>query len=447
MGTWPASSSHCFRDWAVISRYSRSEAASIWTDASRYAKWLQVELAVCEVMEGEGLVPHGTADLVRGRAVIDPARVAQIEAQTKHDVIAFLTHIEETCGESARWLHLGMTSSDVLDTALALQLGEALALVLSGIDSLRSELLRRAEQHRTTPMIARTHGMHAEPTTAGLVFLRLWAEMGRNRARVVRAAESVCIGKISGAVGVYGAVLTPSIEQRALNSLGLRPEGVASQVVSRDRHAECFSALALVAATVEKLALQVRHWQRSEVGEAEEPFSERQKGSSAMPHKRNPILAENLCGLARLVRNTADTALENVALWHERDISHSSVERVIAPDATVLVDFMLHRASRLVAGLVVHPDRMRENLERAGELAFSESVLTALVCKGIGRQRAYEIVQNHAMAALRNEPPFRQGLEKDPLVLSVLSADELARCFDLEHHLRHVDAIFLACAR
>ncbi|MEK6606079.1 MAG: adenylosuccinate lyase [Myxococcota bacterium] len=426
----------------MIGRYARKEAAEVWSDAHRYALWLDVEIAACGAMEEAGIVPAGTADSVRRAARIDPQRVAEIEARTRHDVIAFLTHVEESCGEPARWLHLGMTSSDVLDSAFALQLRQAVDLLIEGVDRLLVALRRRAEEHRRTPMIGRTHGMHAEPTTAGLVFLRFYDEMARNRARLLDAREVVSVGKISGAVGVYGGTLTPAIEARALSQLGLSAEPVASQVVARDRHAVLFARMAICAATIEKLALQLRHWQRTEVGEAEEPFAEGQKGSSAMPHKRNPILSENLSGLARLMRAYATAAIENVALWHERDISHSSVERVIAPDATVTLDFMLHRAAGLVEGLVVRPERMRENLARHADLVFSEAVLTALIRRGLGRQQAYELVQRHAMAALRGERPFRAGLESDAEVHSRIEAAELAACFDLEHHLGHVDAIF-----
>jgi adenylosuccinate lyase len=425
----------------VIARYSRPEMAAIWTDARRYDLWLEVELAACEAMEEADLVPAGTAAALRPRVRLDPARIAELEAGTRHDVIAFLTHVEELGGEPARWLHLGMTSSDVLDSAFALQLRAAADLLLAGVTRLGEALGRRAREHRRTPMIGRTHGMHAEPTTAGLVFAGLAAEIGRHRERLVRAREAIAVGKIAGAVGVYGA-LSPEIEARALLRLGLVPERVATQVVARDRHAELFSALALCASGVERLALQIRHWQRTEVGEAEELFAAGQKGSSAMPHKRNPVASENLCGMARLVRGYAAAALENVALWHERDISHSSVERIAAPDATGLLDFMLARAAGLVERLVVYPARMRVNLDRSGDLVYSEAVLLALIKKGLPRQRAYEHVQKHAMAQLGGGPRLRDGLAADPEVAALVPPGELGRLFDLDHHLRHVDAIF-----
>jgi len=416
---------------------------AVWTDRRRYETWLEVELAACAAMEEEGLVPPGTAAKVRVAAKIDPGRIDEIERRTHHDVAAFLEHVEETAGEPGRWLHLGMTSSDVLDTALALQLRDALDLVLLGVDRLRTALRRRAEEHRRTAMVGRTHGMHAEPTTAGLVFALLWAEMGRNRDRIVRAREAIAVGKIAGVVGNYGN-LSPAIEARALAALQLRPETVATQVVARDRHAEALSALALCGATVEKLALQIRHWQRTEVGEAEEPFGRGQKGSSAMPHKKNPILSENVTGLARLLRGYAGTALENVALWHERDISHSSVERVTLPDATILADFMLARAAGLVEGLVVHPERMSENLQRSGGLIFSEAVLLALVQKGLSRRDAYAIVQRAALIAHDGQASFREALDRDPEVGRLLGST-LDECFDVDHHLRHVDSIFKRC--
>ena len=427
----------------MIERYTRPEFAQIWSDAHRFETWLRVELAACEAMEVEGDVPAGTAEAVRARAAgsLSPARIGEIEATTRHDVIAFLTHAEEIAGEPARWLHLGMTSSDVLDTALALQCAEAGERLLAGVDALVAALAERAHEHRSTPMIGRSHGIHAEPITAGLVFARWHAEVGRARARFERAVAGIRVGKISGAVGTY-ANLAPAIEARALASLGLAPEPCASQIVARDRHAEYAGALAILGTSVEQIAIGVRHWQRTEVGEAEEGFGAGQKGSSAMPHKKNPILSENLTGLARLLRSYAGAALENVALWHERDISHSSVERVILPDATIAADFMLARATRLVRGLVVHPDRMRENLERTGGLYFSEAVLLSLVRSGLPRQRAYEIVQRCALAAHRGEGAFRDLLAQDADVSAHLGAADLDRAFDLNHHLRHVDAIF-----
>jgi adenylosuccinate lyase len=427
----------------MIERYSRPEFAAIWSDAARYELWLEVELAACRAMEARDLVPHGTADQVahEARGKLSPGRIQAIEATTRHDVIAFLTHVEELAGPPARWLHMGMTSSDVLDTALALQCGSALDRILGGVQELAAALAERARQHKDTACIGRSHGIHAEPITAGVVFCRWYAELGRAGERLERARRAIRFGKLAGAVGVYGN-LTPEIEAAALGGLALSPETAASQIVPRDRHAEVMCALALVAAAIEQIALGVRHWQRTEVGEAEEGFTAGQKGSSAMPHKKNPITSENLCGLSRLVRSHAGAALENIALWHERDISHSSVERVILPDATILVDFMLARATGLVRGLVVHADRMAENLARSGGLVFSEAVMLALVKTGLGRQRAYEIVQRAALAALGGRGDFRQLLADDADVKARLGDGELAAAFDLQHHLRHVDAIY-----
>jgi adenylosuccinate lyase len=403
-------------------------------------------------MEGLGVVPPGTATAVRGRAAgkLDPARILDIEATTRHDVIAFLTHVEELAGEPARWLHLGMTSSDVLDTALAVQTARALDKILVVIDELRVALAARAREHAATVMIGRSHGIHAEPVTAGLTFARWHAEVTRARARLVTARAAIAVGKVAGAVGVYGN-LDPVVETAALGALALTPETVATQIVGRDRHAEVLCALALLGTAVEQIALGVRHWQRTEVGEAEEGFGAGQKGSSAMPHKKNPILSENLTGLARLLRAHAGAGLEDVALWHERDISHSSVERVIMPDATILADFMVARATGLIRGLVVHPERMRANLDRTGGLYFSEAVLLALVRTGLARQQAYVMVQRAALAAIGEAAAvgetgarpgrFRALLGADPEVTSRLSAADLDGCFDLAHHLRHVPFI------
>jgi adenylosuccinate lyase len=425
----------------MIDRYSRDVMRALWSDRGRYERWLEVELAVCEAMEGQGEVPAGTAARLRGAIRIDPARILEIEARPRHDVIAFLTHLEEQAGEETRWLHLGLTSSDVLDTAFALQLRAAARMILEGIDRLREALERRAHEHRRTPMIGRTHGMHAEPTVVGLVFAGFHAELGRQRARIERALEAVSVGKIAGAVGVYGNV-SPEVEEAALRALGLAPETCATQVVARDRHAELFCALAQLASSLERIALQVRHWQRSEVGEASEPFGRGQKGSSAMPHKKNPILAENLCGLARLVRSTVGPALEDVPLWHERDISHSSVERVIAPDATALCDFMLERLTGIISGLVVNRERVAANLAASRGLTFSESVMLGLVRTGLPRQRAYELVQRAALRALDGEGELARLLAADPEVSARLPREALEACFDLEHHLRYVDRIF-----
>jgi adenylosuccinate lyase len=427
----------------MIQRYSRPEFAALWSDRSRYELWLEVELAACRAMEAERLVPAGTADQVRAAAAgkLDPARILEIEQRTRHDVIAFLTHVEELAGEPARWLHLGMTSSDVLDTALALQTSRALDRILREMGELGAALRERALEHRATPCIGRSHGIHAEPITAGLVFARWYAEVSRAAERIARARAAIRVGKIAGAVGTY-ANLSPAIEAAALAALGLTPEPAASQVVARDRHAEVMTALALAGTAIEEIALGVRHWQRTEVGEAEEGFAAGQKGSSAMPHKKNPILSENLCGLARLLRGYAVASMESVALWHERDISHSSVERVVLPDATILLDFMLARAAGLVRNLVIRPDRMAENLARSGGLVFSEAVMLSLVRSGLPRQRAYELVQKAAMASLSGGGEFRGLLAADPDIAGRLTPLELDAAFDLEHHLRHIGAIY-----
>jgi adenylosuccinate lyase len=415
-------------------------------------------------MEATGTVPAGTAAKVRASAEgkLDPARILEHEERTKHDVIAFLTHVEELAGEPARWLHLGMTSSDVLDASLAILLVEAAREILDGIDLLRAACRRRAVEHRATPMIGRSHGIHAEPITAGLVFAGFYAELGRARRALGQARDEIAVGKIAGAVGTY-ANLDPAVETRALAALGLRAETVPTQIVARDRHAGYFQALARVGAAIERIALCIRHWQRTEVGEAQEAFGKGQKGSSAMPHKKNPILSENLCGLARLLRSYSQAALEDVALWHERDISHSSVERVIGPDATGLCDFMVRRAASLVDGLVVNVDRMRHNLELTGGLFFSEAVLLQLVRAGLPRQTAYEIVQRNALRAAeaqgqgraQGQPQqtgmaqatdesavdFRARLAADPEVCARLSAQEIDQAFNLEHHLRYAGDI------
>jgi adenylosuccinate lyase len=425
----------------MIPRYSPKEFVELWSDRSKYATWLEVELAACEAMEQAGLVPSGTAlGLKNQKLVLEPRRIDEIEATTRHDVIAFLTHVEELAGASARWLHRGMTSSDVLDTALSCLLVRASDLLVERSDRLIAALAGRAREHAKTPMIGRSHGIHAEPVTFGVALAGHLAEMKRGRARLLRAREEIAVGKIAGAVGTY-AHLSPEIEERALAKLGLKAETVSTQVVARDRHAQFFAALALLAAAIERLATNVRHWQRSEVGEAEERFGKGQKGSSAMPHKRNPVLSENLCGLARIVRGAVTPALENVALWHERDISHSSVERMIAPDATATLGFMLERAAGLVEGLVVYPARLKQNLDLTGELFFSEAVMLALVHKGQARQRAYEMVQRSAMRAFQGEGSFRDFLKEDAELGALLTVSEIDDCFNLEHALRYAEQL------
>jgi adenylosuccinate lyase len=425
----------------MIPRYTPADFAALWSADTRFATWLEVELTACEALEDAGQVPAGTARTIRDMKLkLDPDRIDAIEQVTRHDVIAFLTHVEELAGPPARFLHRGMTSSDVLDTSFAMLLVRASDLLLARADRLIEALSRRVQEHRHTPMMGRSHGIHAEPVTFGLVLAGHLAEMKRARAKLAAAREDIAVGKLAGAVGTY-AHLTPSIEAQALSALGLRPETVPTQIVARDRHAAFFAALALAAAGVERLATNVRHWQRTEVREAEEPFSRAQKGSSAMPHKRNPILSENLCGLARVVRAAVVPALEDVVLWHERDISHSSTERMIAPDATTTLGFMLERAARLIDRLVVYPEGMQANLDRTGGLFFSEAVLLALVDKGKARQEAYVMVQRNAMRAIEGQGTFLGNLQADAEVVSLLGAEAIAQCFDLKHALRHVDTI------
>jgi adenylosuccinate lyase len=425
----------------VIPRYTPADFAELWSPARRFAVWLEVELAACDAMEEADLVPRGTAASIRAKKIaLDPARIDEIERTTKHDVIAFLTHVEELAGIEARWLHRGMTSSDVLDTSLAILMRDAADKLIVRCEKVLAALSTRAREHAKTPMIGRSHGIFAEPVTFGLALAGHHAEITRGRGRLEAARREIAVGKIAGAVGTY-AHLSPAIEKRALTALGLGAETVATQVVARDRHAAYFAALALVAAAIERLATNVRHWQRSEVGEAEEAFTLGQKGSSAMPHKRNPILSENLCGLARIVRAAVAPALEDVALWHERDISHSSVERMIGPDATATLAFMLDRTASLISGLVVYPENAKKNLDRAAELYFSEAILLALVEAGMPRQEAYVLVQRNAMRAWYGEARFRDLLAADADVTAKLTTARIAKLFDLDHALAHVPAI------
>ena len=429
----------------MIPRYSRPEMAALWTPERRYQTWLEVELAAGRAMAQAGLVPLGAIAECSARGGVftaqDAARIDEIEKTTKHDVIAFLTFLEERIGPAARHLHFGMTSSDVLDTALAMLLRDAADLILAGLDKAREAVVRRAQEHKHTPCIGRSHGIHAEPTTFGWKLI-VWAdELSRARQRLERARATIAHGKISGAVGTF-AHLSPAIEEAALRALGLSAEPASTQIVQRDRHAEYFTALALAGSSLENFATEIRHLQRTEVREAEEPFGKGQKGSSAMPHKRNPILSENLTGLARLLRGYAVSALEDVALWHERDISHSSVERVIAPDATVTLDFMLHRFAGLIDGLRVYPARMLENLAATRGLVFSQPVLLQLIEKGMERQAAYVVVQRNAMKVWDEGRDFQELLAADPEIQQLLNSAELEQCFDLQHGLRHVDAVF-----
>jgi adenylosuccinate lyase len=424
----------------VIARYVRPRMGEVWSDAHRLDLWLQVELAVTATREARGAVPAGTAARVRETARLDEARMLEIEARVHHDVIAFLSMVAESAGDDARHLHVGMTSSDLVDSALALQIVEAGALLREELRRTRRAAWRLAQAHRHTPRVGRTHGVHAEPTTFGHTCLVWSEELGRQLRRLDSALTGCAVGKISGAVGTL-AHLDAGIEQDALTRLDLRPERVANQVVQRDRHAALLCTLAVIAGTLEKIALEIRHLQRTEVHEAEEPFREGQKGSSAMPHKRNPVRCERVCGLARLVRGHAHAALENQALWHERDISHSSVERVILPDAFQVLDFMAAETSEILEGLRVLPANMRRNLEAGGGLVFSQRVLLALVDAGLARDEAYAIVQQHALAALDGGGSFHQSLAGDPR-LSQLAPGRLDACFDLAPYLSGVDQVF-----
>jgi adenylosuccinate lyase len=413
----------------------------IWSDQRRYETWLIVESAAADAMADAGIVPLDAARDIRDRGAFDISRIEEIEQVTQHDVIAFTTAVAEKVGDSARWMHFGMTSSDVIDTAQALQMREACDLILRDLEALSEAIRDRAFEHRMTPMIGRTHGVHAEPMTLGLKLALWYAELGRDIARVQRARTAVSVGKLSGAVGTY-AHLSPDIEARVCRTLGLDPAPVASQVIQRDRHAELLSALAITAASLEKFALEIRGLQKTEIGEIEEPFAKGQKGSSAMPHKRNPIGCEQVVGMARLIRSNCQAAFENIALWHERDISHSSVERVILPDSFIALDHMLRRMTRIVRGMVVYPERMRENLERSRGVVFSGSVLLELAKKGISREQAYDWVQRNAMTSFHEQKPFKQLLLADPDVMKVLSAAEIELAFDLHEQFRHVDHVF-----
>jgi adenylosuccinate lyase len=425
----------------MIPRYTHPEMGRIWSDARRYETWLIVETAATEAMAAAGIVPAEAARDIRDRGCVDVARIEEIERTTQHDLIAFTTAVAEKVGPSARWLHFGMTSSDVIDTAQAIQMREACDLTLADLDSLAAAVRERAFEHRRTPMIGRTHGVHAEPMTFGLKLALWYAEIGRDRERISRARQAISVGKISGAVGTF-AHLPPSIEVDVCRRLGLEPATVTSQVIQRDRHAELLSALAITGASLEKFALEIRGLQRTEVGEVEEPFGQGQKGSSAMPHKRNPIGCEQIAGLARVIRGNCQVAFENIALWHERDISHSSAERVILPDSFIALDHMLRRFTRIVSGMTVHPDRMRENLNRSRGVVFSGTVLLELAKKGISREQAYEWVQRNAMRSFAEHRDFKGLLLDDTDIGRVLSRADIERAFDLDEQLKHVDEIY-----
>ncbi|QJA05396.1 adenylosuccinate lyase [Thermosulfurimonas marina] len=435
----------------MIPRYTRPEMARLWSPEEKLRAWLLVEVLACEAWAKLGKVPKEALQAIqektrpfieRGFSAEDVARVEEIERETRHDVIAFLTYMERIIGPEGRFLHLGMTSSDMLDTAMAWLMKRALELIIKDVKAVLEVLRERAFEHKNTVMIGRTHGIHAEPITFGLKLALWYEEMRRNLKRLETALETISYGKISGAVGTFAHV-EPEVEAYVCEKLGLKPAPISNQVIQRDRYAEYMAALALLAGTVEKIATEIRHLQRTEVLEAEEPFGKGQKGSSAMPHKRNPILSENLCGLARLVRGYLTPALENMALWHERDISHSSVERVIVPDATTAADFMLKRLEGLLRGLVVYPERMRKNLELLRGLIFSQPLLLALTEKGLPREKAYALVQRNAMIVWQDETKtFKELVLADAEIRKHLSPEEIEGLFDLRHYLRHVDTIF-----
>ncbi|MEM7004310.1 MAG: adenylosuccinate lyase [Pseudomonadota bacterium] len=425
----------------MIERYARPEMVAIWTPESKFSIWLEIETLAAEAMENLGQIPEGVTAAVRERGGFDVARVDEIEREVKHDVIAFLTNVAEHVGDEARYLHKGLTSSDVLDTCLAVQLTRATDLLLTGIDRVLSALKIRAEEHKLTPTIGRSHGIHAEPVTFGLKLAGFHAEFQRAKSRLVAAREEIATCALSGAVGTF-ANIDPRIEAHVANKLGLQQEPISTQVIPRDRHAMFFATLGVIASSIERIATEIRHLQRTEVLEAEEFFSVGQKGSSAMPHKRNPVLTENLTGLARLVRSSVTPALENVALWHERDISHSSVERGIGPDTTIHLDFALHRLAGVIENLVIYPDRMQENMDRLGGLHNSQRVLLALIEKEVSREHAYRLVQRNAMKTWAGEGAFLDFLKDDGEVSQRLTDEELEALFDMDYHLKQVDTIY-----
>ncbi len=425
----------------MISRYSRKEMSKIWTEEAKFRQWLRVEIAVCKAWTKYGRIPKEATTTISKRAKLDVERIQELEKTLKHDVLAFLTGISENIGPNSRYLHYGLTSSDVLDTAFSLQLRDAATLLIDDIRTLMAVLKKLAFRHKMTPIVGRTHGIHAEPTTLGLIFALWYDEMNRNLDRLKRARDIISVGKISGAVGTFANV-PPEVEKYVCELLKLKPASISTQIVQRDIHADYFLTLSIVATSVEKIATNIRHFQKTEVQELEEPFTEGQKGSSAMPHKRNPILSENLCGLARLVRAYGITSLENVPLWHERDISHSSVERVIGPDATILLDFMLTRLTHILDSLKIHPQNIERNLELTRGLIHSQKVLLKLVDKGLSREKAYEIIQKNAIKTWNSRLHFREILLKDKDLKKHLSKGELDECFKIENDLKFVNHLF-----
>lgn len=425
----------------MINRYTLPEMGTLWSEQNKFQKWLDVEIAVCEVHAEMGVIPSEALEQIKTRATFTPQRIKEIEKTTDHDVIAFTTNLAESIGEAARFVHYGLTSSDVVDTANALLLRDACDLLLEKIETLLAVLKRRAFEFKSTPQIGRTHGIHAEPTSFGLTFALWYDEMRRNRRRLEAARAQIIVGKISGAVGTF-AHLDPIVEEKVCARLGLKPALVSTQIIQRDRYAEYLSTLAIIASSLEKFALQVRHWQRTEVREAQEHFRVGQKGSSAMPHKRNPILSERICGLARTVRANCIVGLENVALWHERDISHSSAERIVLPDSSATLDYMLHKTASLIDSLIVYPVRMLENLNATRGLVFSGQLLLALTQSGVSRETAYEWVQRNALKAWDDGEDFQPLVSEDPDIQKHLSIEQIKSVFSLETHLRNVDTVF-----
>ncbi|MBI4768068.1 MAG: adenylosuccinate lyase [Deltaproteobacteria bacterium] len=425
----------------MIPRYARPLMAQLWSQENKYRKWLEVEILACEALSQLGLIPPRDLEQIKKKASFSAARIDELEQITRHDVIAFLTNVAEQVGPASRHIHLGLTSSDVLDTSMSVLLKEAAEILIKDLKALQSVLKRQALAHKKTVMIGRSHGIHAEPITFGLKMAIWYDEAGRNLRRLIQAKETIAVGKISGAVGTF-AHLSPKVEAYVCRKLGLKPAPASSQIIQRDRYAEYFCTLAVLAGSIEKIAVEIRHLQRTEVLEAEEYFSKGQKGSSAMPHKRNPITSENLTGLSRLVRSYAMAALENQALWHERDISHSSVERVIGPDATILLDYMLAKLTNILENLMVYPENMKKNLEKTKGLIFSEGIMLALTRKGITREEAYRVVQENAMKVWTGEKSFEELLKQDPRINQWLTDKELTGLFDLAYNLKNVDVIF-----
>jgi adenylosuccinate lyase len=425
----------------MIPRYTLPEMGALWSEQNKFQKWLDVEIAVCEVHAAMGTIPRDALEQIKSRAKFSVERINEIEKTTDHDVIAFTTNLAESIGDAARFVHYGLTSSDVVDTANALLLRDACDLLLQRVDALMEVLKRRAYEFKQTPQIGRTHGIHAEPTSFGLTFALWYDEMHRNRERLVRARQAVAVGKLSGAVGSF-AHLTPDVEEKVCERLGLKAAPVSTQVVQRDSYAEYLCTLAMIASSLDKFALQVRHWQRTEVREAQEKFKTGQKGSSSMPHKKNPILSERICGMARVVRANSIVGLENVALWHERDISHSSAERVVLPDSSIATDYMLEKSAALLAGLIVYPERMLQNLNATRGLVFSGELLLALTQAGVARETAYEWVQRNAMKSWDGGGDFRELVSADKDIAGHLSAEQIDGVFSLDRYLRNVDQVF-----